>query len=751
MTDKSSIPPILDDLPTGEDALDFEPYVDALADILLDPATHTPLTLGVFGSWGSGKTSLMTMLRDRVAGGEEQTATPRHRTVWFNAWKYNQEDALWRALLLLLLDDLEQLLGADPPPPVEGEPPPEKLLDLLREALYHETAWSEKGARRPDWGQALSAGAGLAFNLLLAGPLQTLLAKEAIEEAKKGFGKGEPLGQLGKLLGAFRREELTHYQAQLRSLEQFQRNFERLVEALLRRPGQAPRRLVVFVDDLDRCLPQKAVQVLEAIKLFLDVRGCIFVLGLDDEAVENAVRAHYHGEVKAREYLEKIIQLPFILPPIEDEPMRAYVQSLAPALPDPRCAEVFSQGLAPNPRQVKRTLNIFLLLSRLVARRAALAETITPPRLAKLVAIQHAHPDLYALLRLRPGYLPELEAFFRAGRGMGRGEAAEDQLPRLPEALGPFRGRETLRRLLCLFDEPEARFDGLRPLEVRAFITLARRATPAEAPAVQVARLPFEPEMVLVPAGPFLMGTDEAQVRDMLARFDWAQELRKDGRFDREQPQHEVTLSAFEIGRYPVTNAEYTAFVTATGHAVPPHWRDGRLPDELADHPVVNVTWRDARAYVDWLRERTGGPYRLPSEAEWEKAARGDDGRLWPWGDDWDPARSNCRPAGPRATTPVGQYSPSGDSPHGCADVAGNILEWCSSLWGDDLAKPTFGYPFHADDGRENLERSGRRILRGGSWRSANPGAVRCACRFALLPDFWYDNRGFRVARGPLD
>ena len=109
------------------------------------------------------------MLRARVAGSDEATATLRHRTVWFNAWKYNQEDALWRALLLVLLDDLEQLLEADPPASVEGEPTPEELLDRLREALYRETAWTEKGDWKPNWTQALTSGAGLAFNLILSG------------------------------------------------------------------------------------------------------------------------------------------------------------------------------------------------------------------------------------------------------------------------------------------------------------------------------------------------------------------------------------------------------------------------------------------------------------------------------------------------------------------------------------------------------------------------------------------------------
>ena len=99
------------------------------------------------------------------------------------------------------------------------------------------------------------------------------------------------------------------------------------------------------------------------------------------------------------------------------------------------------------------------------------------------------------------------------------------------------------------------------------------------------------------------------------------------------------------------------------------------------------MTWHDALAYVGWLGERTGAAYRLPTEAEWEKAARGDDGRLWPWGNDWDAGagRANCKPAGPGTTTPVGQYSPRGDSPYGAADMAGNVWEWCVSQWQDSL------------------------------------------------------------------
>ena len=528
----------------------------------------------------------------------------------------------------------------------------------------------------------------------------------------------------------------------MRSLEQFQRNFRTLVNTLLRREGQEARRLVVFVDDLDRCLPDKAMSVLEALKLFLDVEGCIFVLALDPEAIEHAARLRYKGEVKAHEYLEKIIQLPFHLPPIEDEAMHDYVQSLAPALPDPRCAQVFAVGLPSNPRQVKRTLNMFLLLSRLVERKPDLRESITPVRLAKIMAIQHAHPEFYALLRIRPGYLRELEVYFLGAGGEGaRGVGQDGETPlELPEALQKFSGQEALRRLMRCVDDEDARFDTLDSIAVRSYITLARQTTPNKAPAVQVARLAFEPELVPVAAGPFTMGTSDEQVKAMLARYDWAKEFQEKGWFDDEQPQHKVKLAAYEIGRYPVTNAEYAAFVEAAGHDAPRHWNDGRVPEGLTDHPVVNVTWRDALAYVQWLAEQTKQPYRLPSEAEWEKAARGEDGRLWPWGDEWDASRVNCKPDGPGSTTPVDQY-PNGLSPYGCHDMAGNVWEWCSSTY--------TGYPYQIGDGREDPSSGIGRILRGGYFDS-NADRLRCGCRDWYLPEKRGDTFGFRIARGSL-
>jgi len=222
----------------------------------------------------------------------------------------------------------------------------------------------------------------------------------------------------------------------------------------------------------------------------------------------------------------------------------------------------------------------------------------------------------------------------------------------------------------------------------------------------------LEPELVHVPAGLFTMGSDE---------------------INEAKPVHTVNLPEYWIGKYPVTNEEYAVFVRATGHpapyvgeswAQPYNWQENNPPRGKEKHPVVLVSWHDAVAYCRWLSEMTGKPYRLPTEAEWEKAARGTDGRRYPWGNNWDAKRCNTQEAKAGGTTPVGQY-PQGASPYGALDMAGNVWEWCSSLHQS--------YPYWADDGREDMAASGPRVLRGGAW-DGDRGGARCADRSGNYP-----------------
>jgi formylglycine-generating enzyme required for sulfatase activity len=243
-------------------------------------------------------------------------------------------------------------------------------------------------------------------------------------------------------------------------------------------------------------------------------------------------------------------------------------------------------------------------------------------------------------------------------------------------------------------------------------------------------QLPFEPELILIPAGEFLMGSDPE--KDKNADED-------------EQPRHTLYLPGYYLAKTPVTNAQYAAFAKATDRERPKDWEGGILPDGKEDHPVVEVTWHDAVAYCNWLAEVTGKAYRLPSEAEWEKGARGTDGRVYPWGNEWDPKRCNSEEGSPGDTTPVDAY-PEGASPYGLLDMAGNVWEWTRSLWGKEWGKPDFKYPYKPDDGRENLEAGSdvMRVLRGGSW-FYDQRYARCASRYRSIPGGFGNLVGFRV------
>jgi formylglycine-generating enzyme required for sulfatase activity len=233
----------------------------------------------------------------------------------------------------------------------------------------------------------------------------------------------------------------------------------------------------------------------------------------------------------------------------------------------------------------------------------------------------------------------------------------------------------------------------------------------------------FEPEMVLIPEGEFLMGSDPAKDKDASHN---------------EHPQHRVYLPAYYVAKTPVTNAQYAFFLWSADHDQPEHWESVQLAGSERNHPVVNVTWHDVQAYCQWLTSLTGKHYCPPTEAEWEKAARGTDGRIYPWGDQWDPTRCNTREAGTARTSPVSAH-PDGASPYGALDMAGNVAEWTFSLFRE--------YPYDPDDGREDPKPQGddRRVLRGGSAEYPKERA-RCASRNWLGQDFCWCFVGFRVA-----
>jgi iron(II)-dependent oxidoreductase len=225
-------------------------------------------------------------------------------------------------------------------------------------------------------------------------------------------------------------------------------------------------------------------------------------------------------------------------------------------------------------------------------------------------------------------------------------------------------------------------------------------------------------------------------------------------------PPHEVAVAGFRIGAHPVTNARYAAFVAATGR----RWASefGHAA-ERANMPATDLTWHDARAFCAWLtplwrREGRIAAYeslRLPTEPEWERAARGDQphratGLVHPWGLDWDDDRVNGETTGANDICAVGLF-PRGRSPYGCFDMAGQVWEWCLTLWGEDMARPSFAYPWR-DDGREARDAPDavRRVLRGGFF-SSGPAKANVAYRGSLEAGGFWRGNGFRIVAAPSD
>ncbi len=192
-----------------------------------------------------------------------------------------------------------------------------------------------------------------------------------------------------------------------------------------------------------------------------------------------------------------------------------------------------------------------------------------------------------------------------------------------------------------------------------------------------------EIEMIQIPSGPFLMGSDEE--------------------YDEEKPRREVYLDAYEIAQYPLTNAQYKAFLDANlDHPEPSDWSNRSFSEDKANHPVVHISWDDAVACARWYG------MRLPTEAQWEKAARGTDGRTYPWGDAFDADKCNTR-GWATGNTPVDAYK-DGASPYGVMDMAGNVWEWCQDWYGGEY------YQRGENRNPKGPETGEYRVVRGGSW-----------------------------------
>ncbi len=221
--------------------------------------------------------------------------------------------------------------------------------------------------------------------------------------------------------------------------------------------------------------------------------------------------------------------------------------------------------------------------------------------------------------------------------------------------------------------------------------------------------------MVEISAGSFIMGSDKGDAEDA--------------------PAHQVELPSFQLDRFEVTNTEFAKFVEATGYKTfaeqkgYANWRNNATAGK-ENHPVVSVTWDDAMAYCTWLKKR------LPSEAEWEKAARSNDGRIYPWGNDWNPANANVKATNQRTTMAVGSFA-AGFSSYGVADLTGNVWEWTADWY----------KPYSGNTAKDAYYGEKFRVTRGGGWFDEQPQATTFNRNAAAPEKTANDDLGFRCAR----
>jgi len=629
----------------------FSVYAETFAKLIADKANQTPLTVAINGEWGSGKTSLMSAIRDllqHISRDVDHAGSDpifrRCRTVWFNAWKYSSKDAI---LVALVEEIVAQLM-------TEGFPK-QRLANLRQDG------------GKLDWSRISNA-----MDDLVRSSDATDLS--GILKSDSGLLRNLPL------------------------LREFERFLDRLIGWSITgktRTSAEPTFddsegvLVFFIDDLDRCQPNRVAQVLETIKLFMDRPGCVFVIGMDIDIVEKAVKAQYQRIEGFDEhaYMDKLIQLQFNLPPLRPEHIQGFIQHELIGKPaeNPlsRYLEDVSETVEANPRTVKRFMNAFSIQRSLAETQGLLQNgTMDEDLLAKWIIISFAFERFADRAIQRPLLIAEMQEAIRANQDDAAAQLAPPYLREFVED----------QRLVKLLQRGKAFPTDEEGISVYTHLSASTQPRRAEQDSQEQMGLEGTEGMIRIEKGAFLIG----------------------------DVNRSSSLPAFEIDIYPVTNRQYKLFLEKTGYGqVPDHWRDNTFAPDLANHPVVNVSWEDAYAYAKWLGKR------LPTEQEWEKASRGPDGRVYPWGNAFNHFNCNCRELGLRGTTDVTQFH-SGVSQYGCYDMAGNVWEWTNSNV----------FP-------ENAE---AKVIRGGSWANTRE-EVKATTRAYERTERRRRDVGFRCAR----
>ncbi|MGD2086137.1 MAG: SUMF1/EgtB/PvdO family nonheme iron enzyme [Candidatus Aminicenantes bacterium] len=702
---------VLDDF-SDIDQIGYDEYSEGLVEMIRSVGAKGEkgsFTIGVFGQWGQGKTSMLRQIEKKL--NEIETKDEKEiLTVWFNPWQFTGEEHIIIPFFHTLVSYLEEFKEK------KGKGASQHFVNFLEELAHVPVAL------------AYGMEGKIKIPLLLETKFKM---KDIIDEARKKKEEREDKSEseMKKLVNEY---ESIYY---------------RLISRLQGASTGLNLKIVVFIDDLDRCLPEKAVELLEGLKVLLDLSGFVFVIAVAREVIEQGIRVRYKelysndaggSTFLEQDYLDKIIQFPFTLPPPDIDRLKSivdnYLKDLKGAKP---YLETIQKSLGTNPRCLKRCINN-LSYTFWVAKRKG---KFRPELLIKMTLVAFLFPGFYRVIGKTPVHLirvqdiinekkdekeeekPGDDDMIKGAIGTGTVKSAATGFPEIDDLnlLEPP-NLESITEILLKQErdgvENDKGFENEE--EVRIYVSLLSiTSTPEESKATGTGDLwqTMESRMVQIPAGNVFL-KDEKSGNEFTA-----------------------DISPFFMDKFPVTQDLYEKVMGKEKNKS--HFEGG-------DRPVETVSWFDAIEFCNRLSEKSGlkpvytingekvtadwhtKGFRLPTEAEWEYACRaGTTGERYGEIDQiaWYDKNSNG------STQGVGKKEP---NPWGLYDMLGNVLEWCWDWYGD--------YPKENKKDWHGSEDGSLRVCRGGSWVNF---AENCACaiRYRLHPDYRDGGLGFRLAR----
>lgn len=699
---------ISDAIVTGDElAFNFNEYASALAEMIATKTNNTPFTMGISGKWGSGKTTLMKEIEKKLQNDlkDKDNDFRKIKTVWFDAWKYKEEDQILAALMQVIIQKIK-----------EDSSFPEKA----KKTLFKK---AKSLLSRLD----LLKMAGVATNVALGLNIEKLLTQKTEGEDKDKTTKIDV--DITKAIINGDGSETEAYKEFLSFYDIFNKHFDDLLWSYLEVAKNKDEKaaLVIFIDDLDRCPLPKIVQILETIKIFLDKKGCIFVIGAAKDIIQDAlkIKAEYKG-LKAERFLEKIIQIDFALPKKQVDNATVFIDKIKTKLAigdelNENMLKIIMPLLDYNPRRILALFN-HLKLQEAIMRHSN--NKIGFKKMLYWRVLEIYKSDLFRYLIEEEinwtHFVEDIESYNKL-KNKNDEEALKTAI-KVDKNI-PYIKDDKIRTLINTM--------GLSTEEYKTLVTYTQTFV-EEIPEFK----------------------DDADFKKWLFK----QEKKQEQSFRNQTQDYKAfipidagtynlenigkkQIQAFKISKYPVTNAWFKEFLDDDGYdSAKPHWGEDAKkwlkekkitqPKHIEDarfnkdyQPVVGVSWYEAKAFAKWLTIKTNKKYRLLTEQEWQAAASGKEPKTYPWGNKWDKRKCNNEELKINRTSVVGVFK-DGITDQEVQDMSGNVWEWTSSKWS---------------------AKNSNAVIRGGSWYD-DAENCRVTNRLNINPHSRSSLIGFRLA-----